>query len=133
MLLDVVACCCAKFETAILTYHILFLKCRKYLFPSNLLRKIIFFLHVITSNVTLICYRIDLKCYNFSEEFCDKNKYNQVQIVAKCTVVIYDHLDRLIAERDGSIVGQIFLLFSLKERCRKSAIITEWSSLFIFF
>ena len=76
MLLDVVACCCAKFETAILTYHILFLKCRKYLFPSNLLRKIIFFLHVITSNVTLICYRIDLKCYNFSEEFCDKNNNN---------------------------------------------------------
>ena len=22
------------------------------------------------------CYRIDLKCYNFSEEFCDKNNNN---------------------------------------------------------
>ena len=41
-------------------------------------------------------------------------------------------LDKLIAERDGSMVGQIFLLFSLKERFRKSAIMTELSSFFIF-
>ena len=42
--------------------HILFSKSRKYSFLANLLRKITFFLHVITSNVTLSCYRIDSKC-----------------------------------------------------------------------
>ena len=50
--------------TAINLPYIFFSKSRKYSFLANLLRKITFFLHAITSNVTLSCYRINLKCYN---------------------------------------------------------------------